>query len=325
VTGVGAVAAIPRATLVLGAGRMAARPVLLPEDRYVMGRVLHSGTGGQPRLSVRRTRVSAPDPDGALTWGGSEACVARLNLIDVPANEIRQGRGLIRLPPRAAMETSLRNVREPCVWAMAHAVDQITFDLPREAVAAWAQDHGVGRGLLPDGVSGSSMADAVLKAFGLAVLPLLEAEAGGASQFFVDHILDGVCAYLFRSFSAGPGLSRGGLAPWQVRRAKEMMEAGCKHDLALPDVAAACGLSVAHFSRAFRQSCGTTPYRWLMARRVEKAQALLRFTDMPLATIAAECGFTDQAHLTNVLSKRLGAPPGALRRFWRSEALAPPG
>jgi AraC-like DNA-binding protein len=304
---------------------MSARPILLPEDRYVMGRVLHSAARGRQRLSVRRTRVTDPDPESALTWGGAESCVARLNLIDLPANDIRQGHGVIRLPPRAAMETSFRNVREPCVWAMAHAVDQITFDLPRAAVAEWAEDHAGGRTLLPDLMSGSSVADAVLKAFGLAILPVLEGDGAAASQFFVDHVLDGVCAYICRTFGAGPALNRGGLAPWQERRAKEMMEAGCMTDLALCDVAAACGLSVAHFSRAFRQTCGTTPYRWLVAKRIEKAQALLRSTDMPLARIAIECGFTDQAHLTNVFSKRLGSPPGALRRFWRSEAVCEPG
>jgi transcriptional regulator GlxA family with amidase domain len=47
----------------------------------------------------------------------------------------------------------------------------------------------------------------------------------------------------------------------------------------------------------------------MMGRRLEKAQALLQETDMPLASIAMECGFADQAHLTNAFSKQFGSPP----------------
>lgn len=290
------------------------RPRLLPEDRYVMGRVLRSGRAEGNRLSVRRTTVQRADPETALTWGGARGCVARLNLVALPAGEIKQGRTAIQLLARAAMETSFRNVEDSLVWPMAHAIDQITFDLPQTAVVEWAEDHAIGKAQLPDALSGTSAMDPALRDFGLAVLPVLHDQAT-PNQFFVDHILDGVCSYIFGRFVAEWRPVRSGLANWQERRAKEMLSADGTH-LRLTDIAAACGLSVAHFSRAFRKSCGVTPHSWLMSRRIEKAQVLLKSTDTPLSLIAAECGFADQAHLTNTFSKHTGGPPGAFRRYW---------
>jgi len=295
--------------------RTSSSPVLVPEDQFFVGRVAYSGRAGESRFSARRTRVAEPDPDVALTYGGAAGFMARLYLRSTPAGEVHQTRSVLPLPPRGAMETSFRNVSDPCAWPMAHAIDIITFDLPHLAVAKWAEDYSTPMRLLRTLPSGSSASDAVMRAFGNAIIPALEAPAA-KEQFFVDHILDGVCAYLFKSPAFGQGLQRGGLAPWQELRAKELMESRISTDLTLEEIARECGLSVAHFARAFRESCGITPHKWLVSRRVERARSLLRHTDLPLSTVAAECGFADQAHLTNVFSRAVGTPPGAFRRYW---------
>jgi len=67
---------------------------------------------------------------------------------------------------------------------------------------------------------------------------------------------------------------------------------------------------------------GITPHKWLIGRRLEKAKALLKSTDLPLTSVAAECGFADQAHLTNVFSRQVGTPPGAYRRYWKATVSA---
>lgn len=298
-------------------GRMSGRPTLLPEDRYFVGRIAHSRSRSGQRMSVWRTRVSKQNPELALTFGSVEASIARCNLIPVPATEMWTRGGLISLPPRSAADASLRNVVEPITWPMLHAIDQIAFELPRAAVANWAEDHAVAREILADTLSGSVVADRTLKSFALAILPNLNDEMPG-DQFFVDHILDGVCAYMLQTFSTGRSPRKGGLASWQERRVKEMMDAGRGDDLSLADLAEACGLSVAHFSRAFRQSCGASPHRWLTQRRIERAKELMRTSDMSLAGIAVECGFSDQSHFTNTFSRYFGSPPGVLRRYWRN-------
>lgn len=299
---------------------MSTAPLIEPEETFVTGAAMSSSAAGESQIRVRRIQVTDTAPGVIVAWGGIDTWTARLNLIATPDHEIRQGQRTIRVPPRAALETSFRNVREPCEWTITHKIDQIVFDLPVSALSTWAEERIAAGTVIPESVSGTSAHDPEMEAFGLAAIPVLGKQAS-TSQFFIDHILDGVCAHIFRNFGSGRSLNRGGLAPWQERRAKELMDANRTADPSLADLAAACGLSVAHFSRAFRLTCGTTPHRWLMTRRIEEAQSLLKSTDMPLASIAIQCGFNDQAHFTNVISKHLGSPPGALRRFWRSKVV----
>lgn len=114
--------------------------------------------------------------------------------------------------------------------------------------------------------------------------------------------------------SSRPGALTGVLAPWQLRRAKEYMLAHISDDIGLEQTAAECGLSVNHFVRAFRQSVGTTPHRWLILQRLEAAMRLMRDPRKALADIAVCSGFADQSHLTRVFTERLGITPGQWRR-----------
>lgn len=108
---------------------------------------------------------------------------------------------------------------------------------------------------------------------------------------------------------------RGGLAPWQERRATEMLLASFDRQLPLADLAAACKLSLSHFVRAFRQSTGLPPHRWLMQRRVEMSKELLADSQHSLADVALTSGFADQSHFTRMFSRVAGMTPGAWRRF----------
>jgi AraC family transcriptional regulator len=107
---------------------------------------------------------------------------------------------------------------------------------------------------------------------------------------------------------------RGGLAPWQVRRAREILCANLDGRVPLKEVARECRLSVSHFSRAFRCSMGVAPHSWLLARRVEVAKEKLRDGRLSLFDVALVCGFADQSHLTRVFTRIVGVSPGAWRR-----------
>lgn|GEM_PF-1323167 len=108
--------------------------------------------------------------------------------------------------------------------------------------------------------------------------------------------------------------ARGGLAGWQERRAIAFMQERLDQSFPVAAVAEACGLSVNHFSRAFRRSLGKPPHRWLLDQRIEKARELLRDESLPLADIALACGFAEQSHFTRVFARIAGMPPGAWRR-----------
>lgn len=113
---------------------------------------------------------------------------------------------------------------------------------------------------------------------------------------------------------------RGGLTPEQRRVAFRELGSGGEPKRTVAEVATLCGLSRGHFIRAFRMSVGETPYRWSRLLRIEAAQAALLNSDAPIADIAAQCGFSDQSHLTRVFSAEVGVSPAALRQALRTRS-----
>jgi AraC family transcriptional regulator len=82
----------------------------------------------------------------------------------------------------------------------------------------------------------------------------------------------------------------------------------------LSEIAAECRISTRHFTRAFCQSFGIPPHRWLLKQRVEIAKALLLQKEPTLAEIAKTSGFSDQSHFTRVFVQAAGVSPGVWRR-----------
>ncbi|WP_426285578.1 helix-turn-helix domain-containing protein [Luteibacter sp. E-22] len=140
----------------------------------------------------------------------------------------------------------------------------------------------------------------------------LRAEAPNAP--LLAHVALALRAILTFRPSREEATPRGGLATWQERRAIAYMDERLDQSFPVSAVADACGLSVNHFSRAFRRSLGKPPHRWLLDRRIERACELLRGTEMSLADIALGCGFAEQSHFTRVFTRTIGMPPGAWRR-----------
>lgn len=103
------------------------------------------------------------------------------------------------------------------------------------------------------------------------------------------------------------------LAPWQERQAKALIADSLGQNLSISRLAQACGLSRSHFSRAFRGSTGLSPHQWLTQMRIERAKTLLS-EPRPVAEVALDCGFSDQAHLARVFSRLVGLTPSQWRR-----------
>lgn len=110
----------------------------------------------------------------------------------------------------------------------------------------------------------------------------------------------------------------GTLNAWQERRAKQLLGDGLADGCPMEEVARACDLPLAHFTRAFQLTTGLSPLRWQRALRIERAKALLYSSKLSLAQIAYECGFADQAHFTRAFAAATGACPGAWRRARRA-------
>jgi AraC-like DNA-binding protein len=96
-------------------------------------------------------------------------------------------------------------------------------------------------------------------------------------------------------------------------RAKDLADARYFERLTVADLAAAAGLSPAHFSSRFKAAFGESPHQYLLTRRLERAAALLRDTDWTVADICFAVGAESVGSFTVSFRRVFGAAPLAYR------------
>jgi AraC family transcriptional regulator len=94
----------------------------------------------------------------------------------------------------------------------------------------------------------------------------------------------------------------------------DYIEANLEGDLSIDRMASIACLSRYHFSRSFSQAVGQPPHRYVSARRLERAKALLTRGDRPLVDIALSLGFSGQANFTRAFRQATGHAPGRYRQ-----------
>jgi AraC-like DNA-binding protein len=190
------------------------------------------------------------------------------------------------------------------------------FYLPRAALDAIADEANAPPIRDVSYKPGAGVNDVTISRLGNLMLPALS-HPDQPNPLFLDHVLLGVGAHVAQTYGGMRPMSRpvrGGLAPWQERRAREILRANIKSGVTLKEVARECGLSVGHFSHAFRRTLGVAPHKWLIEQRVVLSKEKLRDDGLSLSDVAMECGFSDQSHLTRVFRQTVGVSPGAWRR-----------
>ncbi|WKG01350.1 helix-turn-helix transcriptional regulator [Mycolicibacterium sp. HK-90] len=107
-------------------------------------------------------------------------------------------------------------------------------------------------------------------------------------------------------------------------RAKDLADARYADPITVDDLAAAAGLSRAHFSRMFTRTFGESPRSYLQTRRLERAAALLRNTDRSVADICVMVGLQSVGSFTTTFAKAYGKSPAAYRAGLPPAALRAP-
>lgn len=113
---------------------------------------------------------------------------------------------------------------------------------------------------------------------------------------------------------ARPRQARERLPAHTLRRLRDFVESRLSCDLDVPAMADVAGLSPAHFARAFAATVGTTPFEYVMGRRLARGRELLERTDRSALSIALEVGFRTPSHFAARFRREYGVTPSAVRR-----------
>ena len=111
----------------------------------------------------------------------------------------------------------------------------------------------------------------------------------------------------------------------RLRRAKDLVDRAYAQPLDGPALARAAHISPWHFSRRFKEAFGETPHQYVVTRRVERAQELLRNTDESVTDICLEVGFQSLGSFSSAFHRVAGMTPTAYRATLKGFAPTVPG
>jgi transcriptional regulator GlxA family with amidase domain len=109
----------------------------------------------------------------------------------------------------------------------------------------------------------------------------------------------------------------------RLLRAKDRMDAASHEEWPVRRLARVSGVSAAHFARSFKEAFGIPPHRYLLTRRIERAKALLRETDLPITDIAFQTGWGSLGTFGRTFRDVTGESPGELRAREKAAPRAP--
>jgi AraC-like DNA-binding protein len=245
-----------------------------------------------------------------------DAFLVALHLRDFPNREYWEDGRRASVCDLRVGESCLYDLKRDPSALLDKPYHSLAFYLPRAALDAIADEANAPRIGDLSYKPGASVNDATISGLGSLLLPALS-HPDQANPLFVDHVMLALGVHIAQTYGGMRPVSRpvrGGLAPWQERRAKEILRANLEGGVLLKEVARECGLSAGHFSRAFRRTLGVTPHKWLIEQRIARSKEKLCDGELSLSAVAAECGFSDQSHLTRIFRQTVGVSPGAWRR-----------
>ena len=267
-------------------------------------------------IAVTEIRYDNPRPGMSDPIQQEDAFIVGLHLRDRPKWEYwEDGRRASVCDVRAG-ESCLHDLKREPRGLIDKPYHALAFYLPRAALDAIADDANAPPIHDLSYEPGASVNDVTISSLGRLMLPALS-HPDQANALFVDHVLLALGVHVAQTYGGMRPMSlpvRGGLVPWQQRRATEILRANLKGGVALREVARECGLSVGYFSHAFRRTLGVAPHQWLIEQRVVLSKEKLRDDGLSLSDVATECGLSDQSHLTRVFRQTVGVSPAAWRR-----------
>lgn len=158
--------------------------------------------------------------------------------------------------------------------------------------------------------------DPVIAGLGRALLAALHLPPNPGERLFADGVRDALLAHLGQRHATVPRPVQR-LSPTELDRVHALVDADLTAALRVADLARVVPMSPAHFSRSFHQATGSSPYAYVLRRRVEGARRLLTREPLGLDEVARRTGFADAGHLARQFRRHVGTTPAAYRRAVR--------
>jgi AraC family transcriptional regulator len=153
--------------------------------------------------------------------------------------------------------------------------------------------------------------------FHVAQLLRSELNNGGiASSLYVESLRNLLAVHLLRNYTptpSQPSVQTGTLDLLTLKQIKDYIEEHLADELSIADLAALVPMSQFHFARAFKASIGEPPHRYILQRRLDRAKILLTATQLSIAEIAYQIGFSNQSHFIAQFRKAFGVTPKQFR------------
>ncbi len=270
------------------------------------------------RIGFSRMRGSHPARGRSIAVAPEEAFAFHVPLAVPFFSKLWTAGKRREVPDWRLGDAQLIDLRDKPTVSLDIPFDSLRFYISQTALDEMANEAGIRR---VKGLYAPTFGSRDLIMFGLAqALAGAMEQPGEGTAAFADSIALAFFAHIVRAYGGVPAAGRhisGGLASWQLQRARDFMNANLARDPSISEIANECRLSSHYFARAFKQTTGIPPHRWLTQQRVQRAKELLQDPGQELADIALLCGFVDQSHFTRVFSRNEGHSPGRWRRLYR--------
>lgn len=195
-------------------------------------------------------------------------------------------------------------------WLFEHPTDDIVISLPAKLLARVAAESGKSPGSVELILASGKNDPAVER---LALLMNSELENKGANgRLFGDGLATTLAAYLLTNYAVFRTIFKEyqrGLSKRDLKRVLDYLHDNLSSDTSLETLAGVVAVSPSHFCALFKRSTGVSPHQYVIKERVERAKKLLMTGEHSIADVASAVGFSDQAHLTRHMKKRLGVTP----------------
>ncbi|MGF1516082.1 MAG: helix-turn-helix domain-containing protein [Elainellaceae cyanobacterium] len=122
------------------------------------------------------------------------------------------------------------------------------------------------------------------------------------------HLLQSHCAIAPRKSNSSAGLSQ-----TQLRQVIDYIQSRMDQEISLADLAKVAEISAYQFGKRFKQSTGLPPHRYVIEKRIERAQELLKQGDLAIVDVGQLVGFYDQSHFTHTFKRRTRFTPRQYR------------